>query len=107
MMARIIKLRRKDTVIMLAGRDKGKTGEIERVLPQTNQVIASGLGIVKRHTKPSNKVPRGGIIEVTKPVSVSKVALVCPACKKATRIGYQINGDNKERICRKCQAVVR
>lgn len=101
-----MKLRRKDTVIMLAGRDKGKTGEIERILPQTNQVIATGLGMIKRHTKPSTKVPRGGILDITKPIAVSKVALVCPACKQTTRIGYNLNGDNKERICRKCQAVI-
>ncbi len=102
-----MKLRRKDTVMMLAGRDKGKTGEIERILPQTNQVIATGLGVVKRHTKPSSSIPRGGILDITKPVSAAKVALVCPACKLPTRIGYNINGDNKERICRKCQAVIR
>ena len=102
-----MKLKRKDNVIMLAGRDKGKTGEIVRILPATNQIVAEGLGVVKRHTKPSNKVPRGGILEIAKPISASKVALVCPNCKQPTRIGYEINGENKERICRKCKAVVR
>ncbi len=102
-----MKLRRKDTIIVLAGKDKGKTGEIERVLPQIGKIIANNLNVVKRHTKPSNKVPRGGILEIAKPINASKVALVCPSCKKPTRVGYQINGDNKERICRKCQAVVK
>ena len=102
-----MKLKRKDNVIMLAGRDKGKTGEIVRILPATNQIVAEGLGVVKRHTKPSNKVPRGGILEIAKPINVSKVALVCPNCKQPTRIGYEINGENKERVCRKCKAVVR
>lgn len=106
-MARAMKLKRKDTIMMMAGRDKGKTAEIERILPQTNQVIAPGLNVVKRHTKPSSRNPRGGILEIAKPVPASKVALVCPACKAPTRIGYQIKGDNKERVCRKCQALVK
>ncbi|MFI5240246.1 MAG: 50S ribosomal protein L24 [Candidatus Saccharimonadia bacterium] len=102
-----MKLKRKDTVMMMAGRDKGKTGEITRVIPTTNSIIVEGLGIVKRHTKPSNKNPRGGILEVARPISSAKVALVCPNCKKPTRIGYTIKNDNKERICRKCQVVVK
>lgn len=102
-----MKLRLKDKVIMLAGRDKGKTGEIQRIIPTSSAVIVERLGIVKRHTKPSNKNPRGGILEVPRPISTSKVALVCPNCNKPTRIGYQINGEHKERICRKCNLVVK
>lgn len=101
-----MKLRKGDTVVMTIGRDKGKTGKIEAVLPKTAQVVVDGLGVVKRHTKPSNKQPRGGILEITKPVAASKVALMCPSCKQPTRVGYLIKKDNKERICRKCQAVV-
>lgn len=104
---KVLKLKRKDVVMMMTGRDKGKSGEITRVLPAADQVIVEGIGVVKRHTKPSNKNPRGGILDITKPVSVSKVALICPACKKPTRIGYQINNGHKERICRKCKAVVK
>lgn len=102
-----MKLRRKDTVMMMAGRDKGKTGEVSVVLPQADKVVVEGLGVIKRHTKPSSKHPRGGILEISKPVAVSKVQLVCPNCKKPTRIGYQVKDGNKERICRKCQAVVK
>jgi large subunit ribosomal protein L24 len=101
-----MKLRKKDEVIVLAGRDRGKKGSVEQVLPKFDQVVVAGVNIVKRHTKPSNKIPRGGILEITKPLSVGKVALVCPHCKQPTRIGFQIKGDNKERICRKCQAVI-
>jgi large subunit ribosomal protein L24 len=100
-----MKLKLKDNVIVLAGKDKGKTGAITRVLPAKNQVVVEGLNIVKRHTKPSNKQPRGGILEIAYPLPVGKVALVCGSCKKPTRVGYQV-GKTKERICKKCQSTV-
>lgn len=103
-----MKLKMKDKVVVLAGRDRGKDGAITRVIPKTEQVIVEGLGMVKRHTKPSNKHPRGGILEVARPIPAGKVALVCPHCHKPTRIGYQISkSGTKERICRKCKEVVK
>jgi large subunit ribosomal protein L24 len=102
-----MKLRKGDKVRMRAGRDLGKTGEVTRTLPRTEQVLVEGLNIVKRHTKPSSKQPKGGILELTKPIAVGKVALICPSCKQPTRVGYQINKDHKERICRKCKAVIK
>ncbi|HSH31514.1 MAG TPA: 50S ribosomal protein L24 [Candidatus Saccharimonadales bacterium] len=102
-----MKLKRKDKVMVLVGRDKGKTGPVIRVMPHDDLVIVEGVNLVKRHTKPSNKHPQGGILELTKPVATSKVALVCPNCRKPTRIGYQLSGNNKERICRKCKAVIK
>lgn len=102
-----MKLRKKDKVVVLAGREKGKTGEVTRVLPATGQVVVEGVGVVKRHTKPSNKHPRGGILDLVKPIHAGKVALVCPHCKKPTRLGYQVTGEHKDRVCRKCKAVVK
>lgn len=102
-----MKLRKEDKVMVLAGRDRGKTGPITRVLPATEQVVVEGVNIAKRHTKPSNKNPRGGILEITKPLAAAKVALVCPNCKKPTRVGYEVKGKNKERVCRKCGSVVK
>lgn len=102
-----MKLKKNDKVIVLSGRDKGKTGEVREVFPQISRVLVEGVGVVKRHTKPSSKNPQGGILEIEKPLDASKVALVCPNCKQPSRIGYQINGDVKERICRKCKSVVK
>ena len=102
-----MKLRRKDKVVMTVGRDKGKTGLITRILPAESKIVVEGLGLVKKHTKPSNRSPQGGILEVLRPVAASKVALICPNCQKPTRVGYVIKGDNKERICRKCQQVIK
>lgn len=101
----MMKLKKSDNVIVLAGRDKGKKGAITRILPATNMVVVEGVNIAKRHTKPSNKVPRGGILEITMPMASGKVALICPHCKKPTRIGYQL-GKTKTRICKKCNQAV-
>lgn len=102
-----MKLRKGDKVQMTVGRDKGKTGAIIRVFPATAQVLVENIGVVKKHTKPGGKNPRGGILDIAKPVSAAKVALICPSCNKPTRIGYQINKTVKERVCRKCNATVK
>jgi large subunit ribosomal protein L24 len=94
-----MKLRREDKVIVIAGKDKGKTGAVTRVLPQTNQVVVEGVNLVKRHTKPSQKQPRGGILEITKPIDVSKVMVLDPHSGKPARVGFQTKADgSKERI---------
>ena len=102
-----MKLRKADKVVVLAGRDKGKEGEVLRVLPATASLVVEGINVAKRHTKPGGKNPRGGIIEIVKPIQAGKVALVCPNCKKPTRVGYEIKQNNKERVCRKCGQVVK
>lgn len=100
-----MKLRKKDNVIVLAGKDKGKKGEVTRVLPADSKVVVEGINIVKKHTKPSNKQPKGGILEITYPMPVAKVALICPNCKQPTRIGFEV-GKTKQRICKKCKKTV-
>ncbi len=94
-----MKLKREDKVVVLQGRDKGKTGVVTAVLPQLNQIVVEGVNVVKRHTKPSQKQPRGGILEITKPINASKVMVLDPASGKPARIGYTIKADgSKERI---------
>jgi large subunit ribosomal protein L24 len=94
-----MKLKREDTVMVMAGRDKGKTGIVLSVLPSEGKVVVEGINIAKRHTKPSDKNPRGGILELTKPIDVSKLMVLDPETKLPARIGYKINADgSKERI---------
>lgn len=94
-----MKLRIGDKVIVITGRDKGKTGNVTAVLPATSQVVVENINVVKRHTKPSNKTPRGGILDVTKPIDVSKVMAVDPATNLPARIGYTVKEDgSKERV---------
>lgn len=94
-----MRLRKGDRVVVLSGRDRGKTGEITAVLPKDNKVVVSGVNIAKRHTKPSSKHPQGGILELTKPITVSKLMAVDPQTGTPSRIGYRINQDgSKERV---------
>lgn len=94
-----IRLKKGDKVIVTTGKFKGKTGNITALHPKENKVTIEAINVVKKHQKPSQAHPQGGIIEITKPLDVSKVAIVDPTTKKATRIGYKIDKDgNKTRI---------
>lgn len=94
-----IKLRKGDTIVVRAGKEKGKTGKVVAVHPKLNAVTVEGINIVKKHMKPNKKYPQGGIIDITKPINVSKVGIVDPTSKKASRIGFVINKDGtKSRI---------
>ena len=95
-----------DTVQILSGKDKGKQGKIITAMPKDAKVIVEGINKVKRHSKPSVKVPNGGIVTKEMPLHACKVQLVCPACNKPTRIGHKdINGKNA-RVCKKCGEVI-
>lgn len=94
-----MKLKRDDTVMVMVGRDKGKTGKITAVLPAKNQVVVDKINISKRHTKPSDKNPRGGILDLIKPIDISKLMVIDPESGLPARIGYQINDNGvKERV---------
>lgn len=90
-----IKLKKGDTVIVLAGREKGKTGTITATHPSENKVTVEGINVVKKHVKPNKQYPQGGIIDITKPIWVSKVAIVDPSTKKPSKIGMSVDKDGK------------
>lgn len=93
------KLKKGDTVVIRAGKHKGKTSKIVSVHPKTNEVTVEGVNIVKKHQKPNRAHPQGGIIELTKPIAASKVAILEPTSKKPSKIGFKIDEDgNKTRI---------
>lgn len=88
-----IRLKKGDTVVVRSGKYKGKTGKVVATNPSDNTVIVEGINIVKKHQKPNRTHPQGGIIEITKPIAVSKVGIYEPTIKKASRISYKINAD--------------
>lgn len=97
-----IRLKKGDTVMVRAGKYKGQTGKITAVHPSLNKVTVEGINIVKKHQKPNQAHPQGGILEITKPIDVSKVGIVEPTSKKPSRIGYKIDKDgNKTRVFKK------
>ncbi len=94
-----IRLNKGDTVVVTTGKYKGKTGKITATHPSENKVTVEGVNIVKKHVKPNRANPQGGILEITKPIWVSKVAIVDPSTKKASRIGYKLDDKgNKTRV---------
>lgn len=95
----MFKLRLKDKVLVITGRDKGKTGEIIGILPRENKVVIAGINTVKRHQKPTTQNPSGGIVELTKPIATSKVQVLDPKTGKPARVGFEKRADgSKERI---------
>ena len=99
------RMRKGDRVAVLAGRDKGKRGEILRVIPKEDRVVVQGVNMVKRHRKPSQMSP-GGIDEFEAPIHVSNVAHVDPASDKPTRIGFKIEDGRKVRYAKRSGDVI-
>ena len=101
-MQKKFKIKKNDTVQVLTGKDKGKRGEIVRVIPKKERVIVSGVNIVKKAVRPRSNQDQGGIIEVEAPLHISNVGIVCKKCGRPVKIAYKIDGDKKIRVCRKC-----
>jgi large subunit ribosomal protein L24 len=94
-----IRLKKGDTVMVRSGKYKGKTGTVTAVHPKENKVTVEGINIVKKHVKPTQTKPQGGIVEVTKPIWVSKVGIVAAGAKKPSRVAFKVDKDgNKVRV---------
>ncbi len=101
-----VDIRRNDTVKVMSGSGKGKEGRVLRVMPAEGKVLVEHVRMVKKHVRPNpNRNIKGGIAEQESPVSLSNVALICAACGP-TRIGHEVRGDRKVRVCRKCGATL-
>lgn len=100
-----MRIHKGDTVTVLMGRDMGQTAKVDKVSEKEGLVMIATVNLSKRHVKKMGD-HEGGIISIPKPMKVSKVGLVCPHCKKVTRVGYKIEGKTKTRICKKCQKAI-
>lgn len=107
-----MKLKKGDNVLIIAGKDKGRRGAIEKSYLKKGKIAVTGVNIAKHHLKPSRKNPHGGIMDKLAPIDVSNVVIVCPRCGKPARIGYKFTAPEKDgtvgsakklRICKKCQ----
>ncbi|MCT8976499.1 50S ribosomal protein L24 [Clostridium sp. CX1] len=98
-----IHVRKKDTVMVISGKDKGKIGEVLAVMPKTGKVLVKGVNLVTKHQKPNRANMQGGIIQKEAAVYSSKVMLYCDKCKSVTRISHKLLEDGtKVRVCKKC-----
>lgn len=104
-----VKIRKGDTVEIISGRedDKGKRGEVIKVLPEERRIVVQGVNLRKKHQRQvqtQTRTMNPGIVEFEAPVSISNVMLVCPVCSQPTRVGIQRSEDGAQRVCKKCQA---
>ncbi len=101
------RIRKGDLVMVIAGREKGKTGRIKKVLRKEDRVIVEGLNLVRKHVRPSERYPQGGIVEMEAPIHISNVLLYCHKCGRGVRIGVKFLEDGKKvRVCKKCGEVL-
>lgn len=101
-----MKLKKNDHIQVVTGKDRGKNGKIEKVLPSVNSVLVPGINQYKKHRKPQGEGRPGEILALSRPLQVSKVALICPKCKLITRVGYRMDNGKKQRVCKKCKAFI-
>ena len=102
-----MKIKKGDTVQVLSGNDKGKTGEVLETIPKDSKVIVKGVNVRKKHVKPKKQGEEGGILSLECAIKECKVNVVCPKCNKPARIGYEIEKDTKVRICKKCKSKIK
>lgn len=96
-----MKIKKGDKVQVMLGKDRGKEGTVEYVLASKDRVFVGGVNLYKRHVKKMQGI-EGGIIDIPKSLNVSNVMLICPNCKKVSRVGFKVMGDTKMRVCKKC-----
>ncbi|MFC1703461.1 50S ribosomal protein L24 [Candidatus Omnitrophota bacterium] len=103
----MLRLKKEDTIKVIAGKDKGKKGKVLKVFPQRKRLLVERINLVKKHMRRTQADQKGGVVEKEMPLEISNVMLVCRHCNKATRIGTKILKDNsKARMCRKCKEVM-
>jgi len=100
------KIKKGDNVQILGGKDRGKKGKILKVWPKRKKVIIEGLNLVTKHSRPRRQGEKGQRVKIPSPIWISKVSLICPQCKKATRVGFKKFEDKKARVCKKCKEII-
>ena len=95
-----MKVRKNDTVSVIAGKDKGKTGKVLRSIPDSNKVVVDGVNVQKKHRKARSAQESSAIVNQAGPIDASNVMVVCPSCGKPTRVGFAFEGEKKVRVCK-------
>ena len=104
--SQIMKIKKGDNVLIISGKDKGRTGKVSRAFPKEGGILVEGINLKKKHVRPKKEGGKGQVVDIPAAIEVSNVKIICPKCGKAARVGYKIEGDKKVRICRKCKQEV-
>ena len=101
-----MKIKKNDTIKIITGKDKGKTGRVLKVFPEKGKVLVEGLNIYKKHVRPKREGEKGQVISVPRPLDVSNIMLFCSTCGKVTRTGSRFEEKRKVRYCKKCKSML-
>ena len=101
-----MKVKKGDSVLIIAGKDKGRTGKITRALPKEMKILVEGINLKKKHVRPKREGEKGQVVDIPAALDVSNIKIICPKCGKATRVGYIVEGERKSRICKKCKQII-
>jgi large subunit ribosomal protein L24 len=101
-----MKVKKGDTVLITAGKDKGRTGKILKSLLKERMILVEGINLKKKHIKAKKQGEKGQVIATAAPLNASNIKLVCPKCGKATRVAYEIKEGKKHRVCKKCKSQI-
>ena len=102
-----MKVAKDDTILVISGDDRGKMGKVLRVFPRKQRLLVEGVNFIKRHTRPSQTNPKGGIVEKEAPINISNVMVVCPKCNVPTKVGTKTLEDGRRtRLCKQCGEIL-
>jgi len=101
-----MKIKKGDQVKILNGKDRGKTGKVLSASPREEKITIEGLNLVKKRVRPKKQGQKGETVNVPRPIMASRVALICKSCDRAVRVGFRIEGKEKVRVCKKCNALI-
>jgi large subunit ribosomal protein L24 len=104
----MLHVKKNDQVLVLVGKDRGRTGRVLRILPSRGRAVVENVNVIRRHTRPNpQRNIKGGIVERESPLKISNLMVICRECSKPTRVGYSLLSDgNKVRVCRKCGGTI-
>ncbi|MBZ9569353.1 50S ribosomal protein L24 [Patescibacteria group bacterium] len=97
-----MKIHKGDTVLIISGKYRGKKSKVLKAFPKEQRFLIEGVNLRKKHIRSRKEGEKGQIVELPAPIYISNIKLICPKCKKATKVGYKIEGNKKDRICKKC-----
>lgn len=100
----ITHIKKGDTVKIIAGKDRGKTGKVLKVFAERDLVSVDGVNVYKKHVRPKKQGEKGEVVNLARPLRASNAQIVCPACSESSRIGFRVDGESKSRYCKKCNA---
>ena len=101
-----MKIKKGDTIYILAGKDRGKSGKVLRITDNGERALIDGLNMYKKHSRPKRQGEKGEIVSVPRPLQISNIAVACSSCSRGVRVGFRVEGKKKTRFCKRCKNTI-